>query len=86
MTKTIEVEVDVDDILDDLSDDEVIAEVEARGYEIFSRDDNEMERIRSLISRGEAHEALLAMERYLFPKWPSVSASEAQYRSVKDGK
>ena len=65
-----EVEVDVD--LDDFDDQELIEEVEARGFYVSDGDHNDIIAIEYHWNRGDKKEALILLERK-FPELLNIS-------------
>lgn len=75
MIKTVYVDVDVDVELHDFSDDELIEELESRGYNIDKEDDGQDVLIQDVIDwykRGNVKEALYQLEEK-FPELYGIS-------------
>ena len=70
---TTEVEVDVD--LDEFADDDLIEELEARGYYVSDADHNDITAIEYHWNRGDKKEALILLERK-FPELIGISKLE----------
>lgn len=81
--KTLSVNVDVeqDEVLELISDDDLIAELGARnaGRTHLAAVADAIAQIK----RGDTHDAITTLEREFWPKWASVEDSEAALRRAR---
>lgn len=77
---TLQVDVMVDDVLDQINDDELVAELGSRnvGRTHLRAVENAIAQIR----RGDALDAITTLEREFWPKWASAPDSEAAFRKA----
>lgn len=75
------IEIDVADVLDEISDDDLLDEVHTRKLSTSGEptDREIMEEAHAALMRGKAAEARTILERILFPKWSSSRECEANY-------
>lgn len=73
---TVSVDVDVDDVLADVSDQELIEELALRDAATHR---DTVRTVIQQIQRGDTLDAITTLEREFFPKWASVEASRQQY-------
>lgn len=76
---TVQVDVMVDDVIEELKDDELTAEVSRRGL-VGPR--GAVQTAIAQIRRGDTLDAITTLEREFWPKWASVADSEAAFRGA----
>lgn len=75
----VSVEIDTDDVLCELSDKQLVAEVRRRKIDL---PDDEQQTVRTAIAqiqRGDTLDAITTLEREFFPKWASMQESRRAY-------
>lgn len=86
MAGYVSVDVSVDDILEELSDSDLIAELETRGIDPsglgVESSKSVVRRAITLMQRGENIDAMTELERFFFPKWETITASEKAYKEA----
>lgn len=70
---SLNVDVVVDDVLDQIKDEELLAELRAR--DIGRTHLNTVREVIDLIKVGDSEEAILRLEREFWPKWKTVGDS-----------
>jgi hypothetical protein len=90
---TIEVMVDVEvcNVIDEISDDDLLEEVSHRGLKVAPEvdpmiDDAFLNDLYEELRRGRTVEARVMLERFLFPKYRSLEASEQAFLAAKGKK
>ncbi|HWJ89060.1 MAG TPA: hypothetical protein VNS12_13410 [Pelagibacterium sp.] len=78
----VRVEIDTDDVLDELSDGELLAEVRARKIGLPDDAQTAVRTAIAQIRRGDLADAVTTLEREFFPKWASVFESRAAYEAA----
>jgi hypothetical protein len=77
----ISIEVDVDEVLDQISDEQIAREVTERG--LHRKDDRSAKEVVSravvLIKSGRVSDGVTMLEREFFPTWKDTAACEAAY-------
>ncbi|RVN04082.1 hypothetical protein [Sinorhizobium meliloti] len=78
----VSVEVDVDDVIDALSDRELIAEYKSRGLDGKEEPGARevVHRAVSLIKVGRVNDGVTLLEREFFPRYEDKAACEAAYQ------
>jgi hypothetical protein len=74
-TVSIEVDVDIDDVLDDIGDETIAEEFERRGLFDLSAIRNAI----AELTAAKRYDAATRLEREFFPKWKSVDECRAAY-------
>jgi len=79
------VEVDLNEAIDEMSDDMLLQEVEDRKLELVSAFDpvGDLLEARNCLLRGRSAEALSIIERILSPKWSSGHACEVALAAAR---
>lgn len=73
------IDFDVADYIDDLSDDELLEEVAARGLDLGEQTGDLIREAYNELRGGRPAEALAILDRLLYPKWHSRSESLDAY-------
>jgi hypothetical protein len=89
---TVDVDVDINDVLQDMDDESLIEELKARGKsaEDISRKQTDalsgmFDDLREAITSHDLAEAISIIDAFQRPKWPTKSACEAEYAKRKAG-
>lgn len=81
------VRVDVADVIDEIRDEDLLAEVKARDLSLPTiNEPTDMDIVREAyeaLLRGHAPEARCILDRLVFPKWKTVSAALNQYEFAR---
>lgn len=84
----VHVAVDVNDVLSEISDDDLLEAVELRELEKGGRpeelDQSALEQIHAALRSRDYEEATLICERLLFPKWPSPKLAAEALQKAKE--
>lgn len=87
---TADVDIDVSEVLHELSDEDLLEEIKERKLEakakarVTAADPFELlDEVLESLQRGDSREALFLLERILHPKFASVEACEKQFAKVR---
>jgi hypothetical protein len=87
---TADVEIDVCDVLSEISDDDLLEEIKDRKLEEKAKARAKLadpldllEDVMDFLRRGEAHEALFLLDRILHPKFASVELCEKEFAKLR---
>jgi hypothetical protein len=75
----VEVDVDVDELLGEVSTEDLLEEIRERGEDVPL---NGLELAYQCLLRGDANGALAILEPILHPRFPSTKIAEAAYRKA----
>ena len=82
---TISVEVDVDDIIFDISTKRLRTELQRRNAERADEAAPTVREAISMMQRGAIADAMTTLEREFFPKWRSTAECSNQHQAVMGG-
>lgn len=84
MVRTITVDVEVEEVLDALSDDDVLREYAARGLSKKDEPDAReiVSRALAIIRTGRVEDGLTLLEREFLPKWQDREEADKAYRQA----
>lgn len=82
-TVSIDVDIDVDDVLHALSKKE-LAEVLADWRDSLPDDDNLLEEVLHSLYRGDVVEATATLERLIYPKFPDAEVARKRYAEAME--
>lgn len=87
-TVTVDVDVDVSEVLDEISTEQIVEILKERGLDAAKHDPSEhfrdlLEEAAGRLRDGEPFEALLLIERILKPKWPTSAACLADFAKAR---
>jgi hypothetical protein len=83
---TVDVDVDVNDVLVELDDDALLAECKAREIKapiVADEHPDLLQDLLDLLRRGDCEEATLLLERTIHPKFGSLELCEKEFASLK---
>ena len=83
-TATVEVDVDIDDVLDAMSDKDIVAEFDSRGLSRKDEPDARaiVTRAINMIRTGRVIDGVTELEREFFPAWKDKANCEEAYRTA----
>lgn len=82
-SQTVEVEVDVSEILSELDDDQILEEARSRKLGDKFGDRDLVEDLLRCLKRGDTTEAIVFLERALHPKFTSLKLCEQAFAALK---
>ncbi len=84
---TVDVDIDVDDFLDNLTNEDLLAELRSREIQgpALGCEEAEAKRALDCLRRGDVEEAALILERALFPKFKNLGMCMSQFAKAKGG-
>jgi len=85
VSHTVEVTVDIDDVLSELDDEQIIEEARVRGLGHKIGDEDLVEELLRCLKRGDLTDAIVILERTLHPKFRSLPLCEAAFAKLKSG-
>lgn len=82
-SRTVEVEVNIEDVLSELDDDQILEEALSRKLGDKIGDGELVEDLLRCLKRGDAAEAIVLLERTLYPKYQSIEICEKAFASLR---
>lgn len=84
---TVDVDIDVDDFLDNLTNDDLLAELRSRDIQgpALGCDESEAQRALECLRKGDVEEAALILERAIYPKFKNLGSCMSLFAKVKGG-
>lgn len=76
-------DVRVEDVLEQLSDDDLLEAFKARQKEVPPEPPDLITEAYQALLDGDSAEALLLLERYIFPRWSSSEACAEAYKQAR---
>lgn len=86
---SVDVDVDINDVLDEMDDEVLLAECKAREIQsptVVDEHPDLLNELLDLLRRGEPEEAILLLERNIYPRFGSIELCEKAFAEVRRSK